>query len=241
MGRWIVALPLLAAGVSISGGGTPSADPIAGPVAGEFHAQRQPVQAPARRRKSAHALGFQHQLARKPKLPAHDPLLAVRAKARPTVGPPLSDSEEEGILRPHSVNTMRVLASAGSLPATPPGAPSSLERSQDEDRYLENTMVPAGIHDGTKSSPIGLRSPPSPAELTTTELMALLGTCCVAAICVYGLVALNSGRRRPRLGLLRPSRRGCARLPSSKTDPRSDRLAYRRLFPHQFGVAIQDQ
>jgi hypothetical protein len=166
--RWIVALPLLAAGVSIGGGGALSAEPIAESAAGEFHAQRQLVQAPARRRKSA-VLGSQHQLARKPKLPPHDPLLAALATARPTVGPALSDSEDQGILRPHSVNTMRVLASASSPTATPQAAPPSLERSQDEDRDLGNAVVSAGIHDSTKSSPIGLRSPAAPADLTTTS------------------------------------------------------------------------
>jgi len=225
MSRWIVALPLLAASVSVSDGRAASAESVARTMAGELPpAQRRSVQAPARLPKSAQVLRYRHHLARKPKSPAPDPLLSVLANARP------SFDEDEGILRPHSVNTIRV--------AAPVSAKNGLEQDQDEDRNLENTEVLADYHNGIKSSPIWPSSPESPAELTTTELMALLSSCCVAAICIYGFVAVNSGRRRSRLEPLRSSWRG-PRLPSSNTDSRSDRLARQRLFPHQFGAAIQ--
>ena len=174
MSRWMVALPLLAAGVSISDGRAASADPIAKAMAGELTpAQRQPVQAPARLPRSAHVLRHNHHLARKPKSPAHDPLSAVLAKARPTVAPPVSVSEAEGILRPHNVNTMRVPAPVSAPPATSQAAASEtrLEGGRDADRDLENIVVLADNHDGTRSSPIGLRSPGAPQA----------GRCCAPA------------------------------------------------------------
>jgi hypothetical protein len=243
MSRWIVAFPLLAVGVSISDGRAAMSDPVAKAVTGELTAtQKRPAQAPATSPKSAPALHHKHHLARRPKPPAHDPLLAVLAKARPTVAPPVSRGEDEEISRPHSVNTIWVLAPVSAPPATSRAAASSdarWGRGQDEDYNPDDRVMLADKHDDPRISPIRLRAPASPAELTTTDLMALLGTCGAAAICIYGLVAFNSRQRRSHVGLLRSSRRSRARLPAPNSNHHSDRVTRQRVFPHQFGAAIQ--
>jgi hypothetical protein len=244
MGRWIVALPLLVAGISIGDGRAASADPIAKTMAGGLAtAQGQPAQTATTPRKSVRVLRYKHSLARNPKSPAHDPLLTVLAKAPPTLPATGSVVEDGGALRPHSVNTIRVPAPVSAPSATsqaPASSEEGVERDQDKDRDLEDIVALADNHGGTKSPQIWLRSPIPSVALTTTELMELLATCCVAAICIYGLVSPNS-ERRSRLGLLRSPRRGRARPSSSKPGSRADRLARRRLFPHQFGPAIQSQ
>src|ERR1700716_405390 len=104
MSRWIVALPLIAVGVSFGDYRAASAARVVEPVAGTVtSAQREPAQ--ARPSKSANVVRHRHHFVPHPKpsdsKPARSPLPGELAKV-PAFPPPLS-SDEEAVLRPRSV------------------------------------------------------------------------------------------------------------------------------------------
>jgi hypothetical protein len=122
MGRWILALPLIATGVLLSDGGVASAAPVAGTAAAGTSAAnstaRQPADAPTRPLKSAKP--HRHHFTQRSKPAVRDPLAAAPAKTPPAFPTPLS-TDDEAVLRPRAVSTIRVLAPA----VTPSQSPSS--------------------------------------------------------------------------------------------------------------------
>jgi hypothetical protein len=241
MSRWIVALPLIAVGVSIGDGRAASAVSVVEPLVGALTpAQSQSTRSSLRLPKSAPTVRLTHHLAHSSKPPAHGPLSSVLAKARPAVAPIGWTSEDDKVLRPNSVNTIRVPAPVTTVRAVPQADASDtwLGRHRDADNAPANMVVLADSYDNTRMFPMWPGSPPSPALFTTTELVILLGACGCVAISIYGLVAFDSQRRRTRVGLSRRSGRGCTQA-SSHTDQYSDPVARQRLFPHQFGASIQ--
>jgi hypothetical protein len=236
MSRWIVALPLIAVGVSIGDSRGASAVSVVEPLAGAFTpAQRQLAQAPTRIPKSALTVHLHHHLGRSSKRPAHGPLSAVFAKARSTVVPTVSIGDDNESLRPHSVSTIRIPATVTSSSVAPQAEASSdrgLGRRRDVADAVTNIVVLADTYDDVRMSPMWPEPPPSPAPFAKTELLILFGACGCVAISIYGLVAFNSQHRRTRVGLSRQSRRGRARA-SSHTAQDSDRVGRQPLIPHQ--------
>ena len=221
MNRWIMALPILAVGISISGGGAAGAALLVDAVADALSPAQGPVRALAQRQNSAvHRVHHRPRLVRA-KPPAPDPGTAF-AKARlPELASTrtVTASEDEDVMRPHSVPTV-------SVPAYPAGAdtpeaimaPQAIMAPRADEEAKKPPMWPALERSSAPSMPI--------------DLMMLLSTCAGAAMGVYGLVAFNSRRRAARVS--RPSGRG-TKLPRP-ADRYADRAARQRLFPHQLGI-----
>jgi hypothetical protein len=238
MSRWIVALPLIAVGVSIGDGRAASAVSIVEPLAGALtSAQRQSTRRSTRLPKSAAAVRLTHHLARSSKQPSHGSLSSVLAKARPAVAPIDWTREDDKVLRPNSMNTTRIPAPVTTAPAAPQAEASDTRLGRQADNAPANMLALADTYDDTRMLPMWPGSPRSPAPFTTTELVILFGACGCVAISIYGLVAFNSRRRGTGVGLSRRPGRGSTRA-SPRTDQYSDPVAPQRLFPHQFGAAI---
>jgi hypothetical protein len=168
MSRWIVALPLIAVGVSIGDSRGASAVSVVEPLAGAFTpAQRRLAQAPTRIPKSALTVHLHHHLGRSSKRPAHGPLSAVFAKARSTVVPTVSIGDDNASLRPHSVSTIRIPATVTSSSVAPQAEASSdrgLGRRRDVADAVTNIVVLADTYDDVRMSPMWPEPPPSPAR-----------------------------------------------------------------------------
>jgi hypothetical protein len=240
MGRWILALPLIAMGVSFGDGAAAS---VAGAAAAgtSNSAARQTTDAPTRQPKSAKSLPHRHHFAQRSKPAAPDSLAAAPAKTPPAFPPPLS-TDDEGVLTPRTVSTIRVPAPAATPSQSLPPDASRLEASADLGPRLDEQDIAGNPSvladkDDTRVPALTRTAPPSP--LTAIELLMLFGACGGAAIGCYGLVALSAQRRTRRVGPSPPPRRSHARSPSASRDRNSDRVERQRLFPHQFGAAIR--
>jgi hypothetical protein len=261
MSRWIVALPLIAVGVSFSDGRAATVVPAAEPVATPSTlAQRQPAPASKRLPKSAATTRHRHHFTQHSRPPARDPVSDPVAKAPPAFPPPVSAAD--AVLKPRSVYTISVPAPAeapgtqiSALDAarteaarTEAALDSNLGRSLDADNAPANLLVLAdkyltGKYDKYNDAAITpmAQNAPAPVPLTAIELLMLFGACGCAAIGFYGLVALNGQRRARQAGRSPSLRRAQARPPSPNRERYADRVETQRLFPHQFGAAIRSR
>jgi hypothetical protein len=241
MSRWIVALPLIAVGVSLGDGRAAMAVPVADPVAGTATSAQQQH----RPSKAARAVRHRHRFAQSSKPAGGGPLAYALAKPVPPFPPPLPGVDDEAVLRPRSVYTISVPA-----PVATPAERSQAEAASDSNpgRRLDTDEAPgsrplladkADKYDSARIPVMVLGTPASPGPLTAIQLLMLFGACGGAAIGFYGLVALGTQRRRRRVGPSPPPRRSQARPPSSHRDRYAERPETQRLFPHQFGAAIR--
>jgi hypothetical protein len=218
MNRWIVALPLLAVGVSISGGDTAAAGSLIEAVADALSPTKAPLRASAQEQKPAvSGARHRHRLVRRSKPQTPDPRTAF-AQARTSgfvdAHAVIAD-EEERALKPRRVATISV----------PPLA-APLDDTED--------AVALSTDDRVNLQSLASATPRSLAGSSATDLMMLLSTCAGTALGIYGLVAFNSRRR-----LLRPSQttvRRHTRLVPSEGRYR-DRSVRRGRFPHQVGLS----
>jgi hypothetical protein len=182
--------------VSIGDGRAASPTSVADPSAGEITpAQRQSAQPPTR--DSDRVVRHGHRLAHRSSPSAHDPLAKVLAKARPPVAPPASAVEGEEMLRPHSVNALRVapMAARPVGPEVEAALGTTPAQRRDPAAALAKMEILADTYDDTRMSPMWPGAPSS-ASSVTIELVALFGICGCVAISIYGLVAFKSRDRR---------------------------------------------
>jgi hypothetical protein len=180
--RWLVALPMLAVGVFISGGDAAAAGSLIEAVADALSPTKAPLRASAQEKKpDASRVHHRHILVRRPKPQKPDPLTAF-AKAPPSDfvdAHAMAADDEDKTLKPRSVATIRVLPPAARL--------DTLEEA-----------VALSTDDGNRTPSIKPFTQRSLARSGATELMMLLSTCAGAALAIYGLVAFNSRRRISR-------------------------------------------
>jgi hypothetical protein len=219
MNRWIVALPLLAVGVSISGGDTAAAGSLIEAVADALSPTKVPLRASAQEQKpTVSGARHRHRLVRRSNPQTSNPRTAF-AKART---PDFIDAhaviadEEDQALKPRRVATISVPPLADSVDDT-------------------GDVVAWSTDDRAKIPSLASATPRSLADSGATELIMLLSGAASAASGIYGFVAFNSRRR-----LSRPSQkpvRRPTRLVSSEGRYR-DRSVRQGRFPHQVGLSF---
>jgi hypothetical protein len=241
--RWILALPLIAASVALSGGASAreaSAREAGGDTA-EVPAHRSVAQKPAKVEEQRHP---RHHFAHHAKSRAPDP----DEKAPPAPFRPTAFHREDVPLEPRPVSTMRVQAPPEELPAphatTPaaaadaPAAEVSVGQRVEPDTARVDLPTTAETVEAAATSAADDASAAGPS--VAIKVLALFGACTAAALGCCGLLMLNTRRRNARRMGLAPSRRNPAGRPPPPRDDRfTERVAQQRLFPHQFGTAIR--
>jgi hypothetical protein len=211
MNRWIVALPLLAVGVSISGGDMAAAGSLIEAVADALSPTKAPLRASAQEQKPAvSGARHQHRLVRRSKPQIPDPRIAfAKARTPDFVDAHITADEEDKALTPHRVATISV----------PPLA-DLLDDTKD--------VVALSTDDRVKIPSLASATPRSLADSSATELIMLLIISASAALGIYGLVAVNSRRRLSRASqtTVRRHTRLC------------DRSVRQGRFPQQVGLSF---
>ena len=257
--QWILALPLIAASVALSGsaaareaGGDAAqvapahrsaAREAGGDTAQVAPAHRSAAQKPAK----VEERHPRHHFAHHAKSRAPDP----DEKAPPAPARPTAIHRDDVALEPRPVSTMRVPppeelpAPHVTAPATPaasaaaPAAEASVGQRIEPDTARVNLLAAAESVDAAATSPAADDASDSSSSMAI-KVLALFGVCAGAAVGFYGLLMLNTRRRHARRMGLAPPRRNPAGRPLPQRDDRlAERVAQQRLFPHQFGSAIR--
>jgi hypothetical protein len=219
--------------ISISGGRAASFSFVAERSTGATApAKRRSERPPTRLQKSSRAARHAHHVAGHSSPPPYGPLSAVLAKARPAFAPSVATVENQEMLTPRVVRTVRVAAAVEDPPVE-----AETQAAAGTKLGLASIATLADSYDETRLSPMWPDSMRSPPSFATTDLVMLFGACGGIATGIYALIAFTRQRRRPPFGDLQPSH---GTIPaSSRTNQYSGRDARQRLFPHQFGAAIR--
>jgi hypothetical protein len=218
MNRWIVALPLLAVGVSISGGDMAAAGSLIEAVADALSPTKAPLRASAQEQKpGVSGARHQHRLVRRSKPQIPDPRTAfAKGRAPDFVDVHVTSDEEDKALNPRKVATISV------PPLTDPP-------------YGTKDVVALSTDDRVKIPSLASATPRSLADAGATELIMLLSISASAALGICGLVAVNSRRRLSRGSQI--TVRHHTRLVPSEGRYR-DRSARQGRFPQQVGLSF---
>jgi len=234
--RWILALPLIIAGLVLSG--SAAARESADATAETISAHRSAAQKPAKAQEHHPRRHFAHHV----RSPAPDP----DEKAPPAPARPSAINRDEvarpvptvGIQAPLEVSATPHAAAVPAVSAETAAAPTSIGQHVDPVAARIDAPVAAEGSDQAVTSPAADDTAGSQPSMAI-KVLALFAVCAGAAVGCYRLLTPELRHQAGRSGPAAPRRNPAGRQLPKRDDRLGDRAAQQRLFPHQFGTAIR--